>query len=304
LAFDIPQPHHVIELRMDDGALIRVRRHGNLDGPRLVLSHGNGLAIDGYIPFWKLFCERYDVVVFDLRNHGQNPFHGAAAHDWPAFIRDAQAIWRGIAANWGSKPAAGVFHSLSGIVAIGQALELGRRWDLLILFEPPLTPPPGHALRESFLERQRELARRTLRRMERFSDPSEFARRLEQNPAFRRWVPQAYTAMAHATLRLDPTAGNYVLCCPRELEARIYANSEELTFWTRMKQLEGPVKLVCGDPSNEQLNIVSRVGRALADEYGFAFEAIPGASHFLQLEEPARCVQAVEGFLREYNFGR
>ena len=38
---------------MDDGAPIRVVRHGNPSGPRVVLSHGNGFASDSYFPFWR-----------------------------------------------------------------------------------------------------------------------------------------------------------------------------------------------------------------------------------------------------------
>ena len=60
-------------LMMDDGAIIRIRQHGNPDGPRLALSHGNGLAIDGYLPFWGPLRERYELILFDFRNHGQNP---------------------------------------------------------------------------------------------------------------------------------------------------------------------------------------------------------------------------------------
>ena len=55
-------------------------------GPRLVLSHGNGLAIDGYLPFWGPLCERYDVILFDFRHHGRNPSNPAWAHDWPVLI--------------------------------------------------------------------------------------------------------------------------------------------------------------------------------------------------------------------------
>ncbi len=298
MIFELPQPLQTIELTMADGAIIRVRRHGNPDGPRLALSHGNGLAINGYAPFWRLFCDRYDVIVFDQRNHGANPYHGEAGHQWATLVSDAQAIWRGIRASWGEKPAAGVFHSLSGVVAIGQALEFGQAWDLLILFDPPLTPPAGHALHDLFVERQRELARRTLRRIERFSDPSALAQRWAQNPIFRRWLPEARAAMAQATLRRDPAGADYVLSCPRELEARIFASSESVPFWTRMDRLRGPVKLVCGDLSDADQNVVSLVGHALAQEYGFAFEAIPHTSHFLQLEQPERCVRAVEEFLR------
>ena len=50
---------------MEDGALIFVRQHGNPRAP-VVLSHGNGLAIDGYLPFWGPLCERYDLILFDF----------------------------------------------------------------------------------------------------------------------------------------------------------------------------------------------------------------------------------------------
>ena len=42
----IPKQHAVFEAVMEDGAIIRARRHGIAGAPRLVLSHGNALAID------------------------------------------------------------------------------------------------------------------------------------------------------------------------------------------------------------------------------------------------------------------
>jgi hypothetical protein len=59
----IPNPHAVFEAVMEDGAIVRLRRHGVAGGPRLVLSHGNGLAIDGYFSFWGRLLDRYDVIV-------------------------------------------------------------------------------------------------------------------------------------------------------------------------------------------------------------------------------------------------
>ena len=81
---------------MEDGAIIRVRRHGVGDAPRLVLSHGNGLAIDGYFSFWGRLLDRYDVIVYDFRNHGQNPPHHPAGHHWKRFIQDDERIWHAI----------------------------------------------------------------------------------------------------------------------------------------------------------------------------------------------------------------
>src|SRR5213080_3484037 len=58
---------------MGDGAIVRVRRHGRRDGTRMFVSNGNGFAIDGYVPFWGPLAERFDVIAFDMRNHGANP---------------------------------------------------------------------------------------------------------------------------------------------------------------------------------------------------------------------------------------
>ena len=78
--FSVPQPIAVLDLTMSDGATVHVRRHGNAGGPRLVLSHGNGFAIDAYFPFWCHFLHDCEVVVFDQRNHGWNPRHDASGH--------------------------------------------------------------------------------------------------------------------------------------------------------------------------------------------------------------------------------
>src|SRR6202021_868436 len=50
----LPKPNATLDLAMSAGATVCVRRYGNPDGPRLVLSHGNGFAIGGYYSVWRL----------------------------------------------------------------------------------------------------------------------------------------------------------------------------------------------------------------------------------------------------------
>ena len=69
---ELPEPASLIQATSDGDTVIHVRRHGNPAGPRVVLSHGNGLAIDAYYPFWSLLLDDFDVLVFDLRSHGWN----------------------------------------------------------------------------------------------------------------------------------------------------------------------------------------------------------------------------------------
>jgi pimeloyl-ACP methyl ester carboxylesterase len=287
---------------MEDGAIVFVRQHGTPGGPRLALSHGNGLAIDGYLPFWQPLCDRYEVILFDFRQHGWNPSNAAWAHDWPAFIRDMERIWQGINQHFGARPTAGVFHSMSAICAILHNLEYGPRWDLMALFDPPFYARDGHPLRERNQSAKFDLAARAKRRRESYSSPQEFARQLASVPAFRRWVPEAYELMARATLRRDDASGAWVLACPRELEARVFEATADPTIWPRMAKLTVPVELICADPDAEDAGPPAMIGQAMAVELPIEYEAIPDTSHFLQIERPHECIRATEAFLTRHRF--
>ncbi len=178
----VPPAGRAFNVTMDDGAVIIARRHGNPDGPRLVLSHGNGLAIDGYLPFWRLLCDRYEIVLFDVRNHGRNPLHGISGHNLPRFMRDVERIWWTIEENLGRKKTVGVFHSLSSIAAVLHALEFGSRWAALILFDPPIYPREGHPLGPVQQADKDGLAVRARRRTQRYKHPRDLARQFASVP--------------------------------------------------------------------------------------------------------------------------
>ena len=65
---------------MDDGVEIVIRHHPKPGADRLYISHGNGFAVDGYRVFWEPLLADFDVVLFDMRNHGRNDATGADAH--------------------------------------------------------------------------------------------------------------------------------------------------------------------------------------------------------------------------------
>jgi pimeloyl-ACP methyl ester carboxylesterase len=176
LSIEVPTPLRTIDAVMEDGAMVRVRQHGNPNGPRLALSHGNGLAIDGYLPFWELLRERYELILFDFRNHGQNPTHRLDHHNWPTFIRDLEHIFRLVQEQLGVKRTTGVFHSLSAVTAAMHTQSLGKRWDPLVLFDPPFYPRDGHPLREHQVVGENTIAARAERRTPSYKDPMELAR--------------------------------------------------------------------------------------------------------------------------------
>ena len=139
----LPEPLAVFEVRAPDGALLFVRRHGDPEGPRIVFCHGNGFSADACFPFWSHFIDRFDVFVHDVRNHGRSPLGNRRAHNVPTFADDSECVVCAIDQRFGRKPRAGVFHSLSAIVALRQAATTGGGFAALVLFDPPVCPPGG-----------------------------------------------------------------------------------------------------------------------------------------------------------------
>ena len=111
-----------------------------------MLSHSNGLAVDLYYPFWSLLAQDFDLVIYDLRNHGWNRVSGLERHNIPTLVADHDRILDAIDQRYGEKFQVGVFHSVSALVALLSDFR-GRRFSGLALYDPPLCKP-GRSHRE------------------------------------------------------------------------------------------------------------------------------------------------------------
>lgn len=298
--FEIPPPRACFDAVMDDGAVIRLRAHGAPRDVRVVVSHGNGFSADAYFPFWRYLLERFEVVLFDLRNYGQNPLHDAKSHDYPRIIADLGRIRDEITRNFGEKPSFGAFHSLSGRSNMKYAVDHGCLWDGMLLFDPPMAPPEDHFLHAPAAEEARLLARAGVARREHFADPAQLAMLLARSPALPNWVEGAYDLAARSVLRRDEAAGDWVLSCPAALETKIYSGSMQSGVWPAPDAFDRPVKWVCADPTLADAGCPALCGRALHEELGHDYEFVPGARHFLQMEQPEACARIVTDFVMQH----
>lgn len=292
----LPQPRAILDIVTADGSVIRVHRHGNPQGNRVFISHGNGFAVDGYIAFWSRFLDRYDVIAFDMRNHGRNPTGDAAHHDYTHMAADLDAVWHAANAEFGPKPSAGVFHSISAQSAILQAMRLGPRFEMLALFDPPNVPPVECPARTAMLTYLRRLVDWASQRRPYFDDPVELARDYAAVRAGRDWVEGVHEDVARSVLRPAPEGG-WVLACPREYEASMYEQGITLGLWPKRTDIPVPILLVGADPERIHLSPTALANRALAQEGGFEYAAIDGAGHLLQLEKPEACADIAIEFL-------
>jgi pimeloyl-ACP methyl ester carboxylesterase len=299
--FILPKPNVTLDLIMSDGATLCVRRHGNADGPRLVLSHGNGFAIDGYYPFWRLFLRDFEVILYDERNHGRNPPHHASGHTQAQMAQDMETVLRAVAQNFGERRTAGAFHSLSGIVSLQHFLRYGTRFDALVLFDPPLAPPEGHSLHQRARNDELALNAWARRRRSRFGHPSELAEHFKHAQSFRRWLPGAAELMARSITKPSPEGG-CELVCPPAFEADVYLQNADAPTWQALPRIAGDILVVSCDYNAADADTPCKVCQAIAGEFGVKVVAVPDTGHLLQIERPLECANAMRDYLRARGF--
>jgi len=303
MLLEIPAPHSTLDVPLEDGARIRVRRHGIPDGVRLFLSHGNGYAINGYLPYWQHFLDRYDLIIFDFRNHGENVPVTPANHTYGQLSRDLERVYQDVTARLGNRKSVGIFHSMSGRTAMKHALEIGFRWDALILFDPPNVPPPGHPAypaMEAFEARLTEFAKN---RRTHFARVDELAADFAKSRVGQAWAPGVHELMARSVLRKNPDGDGFALVCDPSNEAGIYAEAMSMNLWPRATDFRGPVKLIGADPALKGGPPTGRANQALGTENGFDYSFVPGTGHLLQVENPDECARQTLVFLQECGLG-
>ena len=282
---------------MDDGTSVIIRRHGNPEGPRLVVCHGNGLAADLYYPFWSLLTGECDLLVYDLRNHGWNEVTAIDKHNIPTLVSDHDLIMEAIDRLFGDKPKVGAFHSVSALVSLLSPTK-GSAFAGRVLFDAPLCRP-GHTYAEMEEATTRNAAA-ARRRTEQFATREDFSHRLQSVPALSRVVPGVLDLMAETTLRQSPGRDGYELCCPREYEARLAEFGEIYSEMVDLGELASPTKVLGADPTIPFTYLPSL---DLTDIVTVDYDFLPDSTHLLQLEMPEECARTVLEFLGEIHDG-
>ncbi len=289
--WEVPEPLSTRDVRVDDDTVIVLRRHGNPAGPRLVLSHGNGLAIDLYYPFWSLLADDFDLVVYDLRNHGWNAVGKSQSHNVARFVSDHDRILRAIDHHYGNKPKIGVFHSVAALATLLSA-NLGSEFAARVLFDPPVCKRGlNYAEFDAAADRVAGMARH---RTPRFESVQQFAEILPYLPVYQRAVPGVFDLVARTTLRESVDGNGYELRCPRDYEAQIIQYAAPFAVMVELDKLRCPTKVIGADPTLPLSYLPTLdLSHILTVDYDF----VPETTHFLQLEEPESCVEIMREFL-------
>ena len=280
------------------GLRLRVCEWGDPGAPPLVLTHGfydHARAFDRLAP---LLSERYRVVAWDARGHGDSDW--ADAYTWPMDVLDQVNVLRDVGA------AHLVGHSRGGGLAsdaAGLYPEGVRRLALLDGFGPPprgakiegvrefLDVPPGEALAGIFDWRRTASGLSGFRSRRSLEELA--ASRQRQNPRLSiEWLRYftfhgAREVEGRWAWKVDPLAGNgfgpfapdWVDHTLRRLEMPVLAlEPGEMDVWP----LPEPYR-------TERLANVPNLERAV----------IANAGHFMAIEQPEAVAEAILSFMAE-----
>ncbi|MDP2356258.1 MAG: alpha/beta hydrolase [Beijerinckiaceae bacterium] len=288
----MPSPD-VMTVRSFDGAALSLQRLRLADRPRLILSHGNGFAMGGYRVFWTLLAADFELVLFDLRNHGSSGATPIEAHTIGAMANDHVSVASACRDAFGARETFGVFHSVSAIAATlaGQAHNV---WDGVVLIDPPLVSlDPEKGLVRSADERLAQYARN---REKRFDSVRAYAALLAAGIG-RYWVEGAALDMAQSVTRAHPEGG-VELVCPGEYEARIYEQNGQTNSYAALGAMKDRVAILGADADAPRALHPARVSRVAAEDFGLPYVAVAQTSHMLQIENPKVAAAALRGLLK------
>ena len=255
------------------------------------MSHGNGLAVDLYYPFWSLLTDDFDLIVYDLRNHGWNPVSDLENHSLPTLVHDNDTIVEAIDRHYGAKPRIGVFHSVAALATL-LSPKKGGDFAARVLFDPPVCKP-GRSFKD-YEDIAKRMAKGIRQSASWFQTTQELVDILPYIPAWQHVVPGVFDLYARTTLRECANGEGYEPRCPPEYQAQLIEYASAFAVLVDFQSLLCPTKVIGADPTLPYSYLPTL---DLSDMSTVDYDFLPDTTHFLLLEKPQECVRSMLEFI-------
>jgi pimeloyl-ACP methyl ester carboxylesterase len=269
------------------GPLLRGRRAAGR-GPVLHFLSGNGFCGGVYWPWLRRFLPQYGLFLHDIEGQGESDA-GARFSGVDAVVERIAAVIaeQGLA----DQPLIGVGHSFGAQLTVLLAARHPQLFRALVLTDPILFPPAlWLGVRAMSLFGQHPFGKAARRRRERWPTRADAETHLRGRGIYRGWTEEAFQCFVdHA---MEARGGEWVLRCPREIEADIF--EQPAWPWSAWRKIRVPVLFLRGAQSYPFFPLAERWARWLNPSV--QIEQLPGGHCFMQ-EDPAAAHGAVAGFL-------
>lgn len=253
------------------------------DGPPLLLIHAFPVGRGMWAPQIPSFARRFRVIVYDCRGFGRSEAPtAAAAYSQGQSVEDA----RGLLAHLGALPAAVCGLSMGGNIALNLALAHPEAVRALVLCDTGAgSEDPG-----AFRARCVEYAEASQRGMDGFFE------KLMLWPVFRDFVtgPRERQLLREMVLAQSPHGVGLTALHTLAPRPPVYALRE------RLEALRRPTLVVYGERDEACVESSGFLATTIPEA---RLWMVPGASHFVNLDESERFNETVLRFLGEHATG-
>lgn len=260
-----------------NGAEIAWVEWGDRREPAIFLSHATGLHSRCWDEVVRHLDGKY-VIAADHRGHGRSS--NTPPFGWDQFGSDLADLIDAL----DLKDIHGVGHSMGGHCMVQAAARETGRFRRLTLFDPVILGPSDYVSRPASTEAHFVAKRRNV-----WESPRQMFDAFKDRSPFSRWHPDVLDA--YCRHGLVPDGEVYLLACPPDIEAGIYATTAEFSVHELIPSIEIPVTVVRarwhGVAASAQDFLLSPTWPELAGRFAQGRDLYrPDYSHFLPMENP------------------
>jgi lipase len=248
-------------------------------GPPIFLAHATGFHARCWDEVVRLLPGR-QVFAIDMRGHGQSE-KLPPPYPWRRFGEDMAAVARAI----GLAGAVGVGHSKGGYaVALGAALAPGT-FRSLLLVDPVILARAAYSM-----PRAEGDVHFAARRRNHWPSVEAMFERFRERPPFSGWKERVLRDYCTYGLVPNPEGDGYVLACPPEIEAAVYAGSAGGDISAELATLDIPVVVMRarqreGEGAMDMSGSPTDPGLAATLKHGID-RPVYHLTHFIPMEDP------------------
>ncbi len=264
-----------------------IRHHylewGDPSNPPLLMLHATGLCAWPWKPIARPLAERYRVLAFDQRGHGDTD-RSDKGYRFEYAGEDLAAIVEAM----GLESPRVIGHSSGGLATIIAANLLPGRFGRVVLVETRVSNDVADVPSQDLTRR----AERTRMKRAVWESREAMFEAYRTRVAFKDWKDEAYRQFIEGGTRLLPD-GRAELKCHPETEATFYGMRDDLPVENYLNNLRGDWLLLLADYPGCQRPGDLGVQRFRQLVPGSVVKPMGKGSHFLPMEHPGDVLSAV-----------
>lgn len=263
------------------------------DGDLIAMHHANGFCAATLAPIAASLRDRYRVVAFDARGHGDSTpvdaTRNPSAYAWHRMAADYAAGLAHLVGTTGrDRVRLGIGHSFGGILSLAAAAAHPGLIDEMLLLDPVVIRPVAEG--EEWTDRGPDLAVATRRRRAVFGSREEAFDHCAGRALFADFTPEALALYVGEGMAETET-GEIRLKCDPEAEAAVFEQGRSVDTFSLVEDIDSRTRIVHAAAGNFSLELYAELaGRMPRAEV----ESID-CGHLFAMERPELVLERIEG---------